>query len=282
MIPFFLPVPQVLGGTTAGGTATITPDPTGSYFGLRLYYTRGGAAATTGQIASDILAIRVNLNGTTQWQLTGAQLQAINAFRGISPDAGEIPLWFHEPYRKAQNVQDFRTWGMVGIDNFTVEVDISGSAPTPVLTASRYWTPIPSVMGEIRKFKPVTVPISVAGDNTLTTLPRNDRILNLHCNTAIITNMKVKLNSVEQYNIAPGRLHSLAKEYGMVPQSGWQHLSFDYRNRGALGVESLDPFLDSKGGVSFPYSVLLALDITLTTNAATPFTMIRELSGPRD
>jgi hypothetical protein len=281
-LPNLLPVPQVLNGTTAGATAQIMPDPIGTYFGLRMYYTRGGAAATTGQIASDITMIRVNLNGTTQWMMSGAQLQAINSYRGINPDAGEIPLWFHEPYRKAQGNQDFRSWGMIGIDNFTVEVDISGAAPTPVLTCARYWTQIPSVMGEIRKFKPATVPITVAGDNTITTLPRNDRILNLHCNTSIITNWDVKVNNTQLYNHAPGRLHSLFKEYGMTAQAGWQHLAFDYRNRGVGGTESLDPFLDSKGGVSFPPVTLLGLDIKLTTNAATPFTLIRELSGPRD
>lgn len=278
----FLNVPQVINGTTAGVTAQIQPDPFGTYFGLRLYYKRGGAAATPAQIASDLTEIRVLLNGTIQWQLTGAQLQMVNAVRGISPDNGEVPLWFMEPYRKTEQVQDRRSWGMVGIDQFTVEVDIAAGAVTPVLTAAKLWTPIPSVMGEIRKFKRVTVPISVTGDNTVSTLPRNDRILNLHCNTTILTNVKVKLNNNEQYNIDPARIHSLAKEFGYVPQTGWQHLAFDYRRRGAMFVESLDAFLDKDGKAIFPALTLLPLDITFTTSAATPFTMIRELSGPRD
>lgn len=280
----FLPVPQVLNGSTAGVTAVVTPDPTGTYFGLRLFYTRGGAAATPAQIASDITQVRVILNGTMQWQLNGSELQAINSFRGINPANGEIPLWFHEPYRKDQAVQDFRSWGMVGIDNFSVEVDINGAAPTPVLTATRLWTPVPSVMGEIRKFRRVVVPITIIGDNTITTLPRNDRLLNFHCNTAIITNWRVKVNNIEQYNHAPSRLANLFAEYGMTAQAGWQHLAFDYRNRGTRYVESLDPFLPAKsdGSQTFPPSVLLPLEMIFTTSAATAFNAVRELSGPRD
>jgi hypothetical protein len=278
-----LNIPTVL-NVAAGATAVVQPDPTGTYFGIRLFYTRAGVAATAAQIASDISMIRVNLNGTTQWQLTGAELQMINAFRGLNVQNGEIPLWFHEPYRKAESQQDLRSWGMVGIDTFTIEVDIASGAVTPGLTALRYWLPTPTVMGEIRKFKRQTIPITATGDTTVNTLPRNDRQLNFHCNSSVITNWKVKINNIEYYNHAPVRLHDLMQEYGMVPQTGWSHLAFDFRNRGSLFTEGAEPFVltNSNGRGVFPPTTLLPWEQTFTMSAATSFNLVRELSGPRD
>lgn len=289
MFATLTPVPTVL-NVAASSTATIQVDPVGTYFGLRIYYTRSGVAATVAEIAADIAKIRVNLNGTTQWELTGAELQMQNAWRGISPANGEIPLWFHEPTRKEERVQDFRSWGMVGVDTFTVEIDLAASASTPAITCLRYWIPNPTVMGEIRKFKRQTVAIAATGDTVINTLPRNDRVLSMHCNSTVITNWKVKLNNFEMYNHAPVRLHNLAKEYGFTAQTGWSHLSFDFRNRGDVSggtwIESADPFLarDPKNpyAATWPLSGYLPWEQTFTMSAATSFTLVRELSGLRE
>lgn len=290
MFAALLPVPTVL-NVAAGGTASIQPDPVGTYFGLRLYYTRSGTAATVAQIASDISKIRVLLNGTTQWELTGAELQAVNAFRGISPADGEIPLWFHEPYRKSELAQDFRSWGMVGIDTFTVEVDIASGATSPGLTCLRYWLPQPTVMGEIRKFKRQTIPITATGDTTISTLPRNDRQLIFHCNSSNITNWKVKTNNFELYNHSPTRLHNLAKEYGYTAQSGWSHMAFDFRNRGDIArpgawIDSADPFVPRDPAMPYkdtwPLREYLPWEQTFTLSSATSFTLVREVSGLRE
>lgn len=292
MFPVLGPVPTIL-NVGAGKTATIQVDPVGTYFGLRIYYQVNSVTltgATSTQIAADISKIRVNLNGTTQWELAGSELQAMNAWRGLSVQTGEIPLWFHEPYRKADPIQDMRSWGMIGIDTFTVEIDIASTAASPALSCLRYWLPTPTAMGEIRKFKRQTIAIAATGDTTINTLPRNDRVLGLHCVSTDITNWKVKLNNFELYNHAPLRMHNLAKEYGYTPQTGYSHLAFDFRSRGDIlrgsYIDSADPFVPRdpanpyKG--SWPVSAYLPWEQTFTMGAANSFTMVRELSGPRE
>ncbi|TAL03670.1 MAG: hypothetical protein EPO08_03510, partial [Rhodospirillaceae bacterium] len=93
--PFFTPVANVQ-NVAISSTATITPEPNGTYYGLRLRYQRtSGTDATQAQIAADITGIRLIVDGVQQWNLTGAQLQMLNAFRNysnIAVAAGEIPI----------------------------------------------------------------------------------------------------------------------------------------------------------------------------------------------
>lgn len=280
--PSLLPIPTVQ-NVAAGAVATIRPQPVGTYFALRLFYARAGVAATVGQIASDILSIKVMLDGVPQWELTGAQLQAINAKNGILPDNGEIPLWFTEPKRVTEAYKDARAWGMVGISDFTVEVTIDAAAVTPSLRVYRYWSAANSNPGEIRKLRRATVPITVVGDNVLTDLRPKDRILGFHCISTIITAMKVKVAEQELVNAPTVNIHSCFKEQGFVPQVGYTHLSFDSRDR--VG-EACQPFiLSTVNGIqnaAFPITAYLPFEVTFTTSAATPFTMVQELVGPRD
>jgi len=275
--PFLTPVNTVL-NVAAGGTATIQVDPTGTFYGLRPYYTRTGVAATPAEIASDIKQVRVYLDSNTQWELTGAQLQAINKAHGINPSDGEIPLWFTEPWRTTEAAEDLKAWGMLGISQFSVEIDIDAAATNPGLTCLQYKTPNPAQLGEIRKFKRQTVQVSGTGDLVIPNLTRNERQLALHCNTTNISNIKVKVAEIEQLNMSPTRLHSIAAEQGYIPQTGWTHIAFDHRNR---ILESLDPFILQQNG-TFPPRAPLAWDVTLNMSVAANFVMVKELMGPRD
>lgn len=284
--PSLLPVSSV-SQVTAGGTTTIRPGVTGTYFALRMRYTRSGVAATPAQIASDILLIKVLLDGVTQWEITGAQLQMINAKNGISPDNGEIPLWFTEPFRITETVKDAYAWGMADIKDFTVEVTIDSGATSPGLTVFKYWTVNGSVSGEIRKLRKSTVPITLVGDNVFTDWRPRNRVLGYHFNSAIVTNVRVKAAEQEMINAPVSELHSTLKEQGFTPQSGWVHVSFDGRNRAGEGFQPfiLSDAVTSNGVIKnaiFPIVADLTNEITITTSAATPFTKIDELRGPRD
>ncbi len=277
--PFYVPTPVVI-NVAAGQTATIRPEAQGTYFGLRLKYTRGGAAATPAQIASDIKQIRVILDDKVQWELTAAQLQMINSTHRINPDNGIIPLWFSEPNRVTEGAQDIKAWGMFGIKSFRVEVDIDAAAPTPTLSVSQYWTNEQSPMGEIRKFKRETFAVAGAADVVMNDLTKNERQLALHFNaaTTVISNIKVKIDNAELINAPSGDLHSLFKEWGYVPQTGWTHLAYDHRDR---VLESANPFILQQDG-TFPPRAFLPYQVTLTFTGAATVTMVKELMGPRD
>lgn len=278
--PFLLPVSSVI-NVAAGSTATIRPEPNGTYFGLLLYVTTtAGAAASQANIASWITNVRVLLEDVVQWELSGAQLQAINKVRdGLTMPAGELPIWFTEPFRKSEGALDMKAWGMVGIQNFTVEVTIDAGATAPGLTCLRYWTPTPTRMGEIRKFKRNVVQVAATGELSYTLFPRNDRYLALHCASGTdITNFKVKINEIEQINTSPTRMHNLMGQWGLSSQSGYQHLMFDHRNR---ILETAEPFILNQGS-QFPIVTQLPWEVTFTMGAANSFTVIREVVGPRD
>jgi hypothetical protein len=193
-----------------------------------------------------------------------------------------LTLYFQEPYRLNEIAADSRAWGMYGISQFTIEVDIAATAVSPVLKAFRLWTPTPSAMGEIRKLRPQVIQVSATGDLSFTQFPRNDRILGLHCNSTNISAWRVKVNEIEQINTTPTRYHNYITENGLVPQTGWAHLLFDARNR---VLECLDPgILEDSGPRAgrLPYKSLLPFETVFTMSSATSFTVIRELLGPRD
>lgn len=280
--PRLLPVSSI-SAVAAGAIVTIRPGADGTYYGMRFRYQRSGVAATTGQIASDIDLIRVFIDNIPQWELTGAQLQMINAKNGILPDNGEIPLHFSEIFRKTEGFLDYYAWGMNGIKDFTIEITINASAPSPTLQAYRSWSSEATTMGEIRKFRRSTMPVSVSGVNTYTDLRPTNRVLGYHCNTSIITDVKIKIAEQEVLTCPLAELHSTLKEQGFVPISGWSHLAFDGRNRIGEGLQPfiLSPF-NGQNNAAFPITGYLPFELVLTTNAATPFTMIHELRGPRD
>lgn len=275
--PFLLPVPNVI-NVAAGGTAIIRPEVQGTYFGLRIVYRRGGALATTGQIASDIKQIRVILNDKNQWELTGAQLQMINATHRILPDAGHIPLHFSAPNKITEGAQDITAWGMQGIKNFRVEVDIDAAAPTPAITCLAYWTNSQSAIGEIIKFKRETFNVAGAQDVVMNDLTKEERQIALHFNSALITNLKTKIDNNELINAPTADFHSMIKEWGYVPQTGWTHLAFAHRDR---VLEAAQPFILKPDG-TFPIQGHLPYQVTLSFSGLASVTMVKELMGPPD
>lgn len=272
--PFLVPVTQVK-NVAAGATANIELEPVGTYHEIRLRYTANSVLANAATIAADILAVRVRLDGTAQWDLTGAQLQAMNAMRGIAHQDGEIPLYFSEStFRKLEQGADYRSWGMQGVSQFDIEVEIAGGATTPKLEAFAVRDPLSRPNGEIRKFKRGNVQVAATGEITVNTFPRNDRYAAIHCVSSNITKFQVKVNDVEHIRAAPAVIHAEMKEHALVPQSGYSHLQFDRRNR---TLEMLEPFVVNNG-----QKVLLPFEVTFTMGSAASFNVVRELLGPRD
>lgn len=272
--PFFVPVTQVK-NVAAGSTANIDLEPVGTYSEIRLHYKADGVAANAATIAADISAIRVRLDGTAQWDLTGEQLQAMNALRGIAHQDGVIPLYFAEStFRKLEQGADYRAWGMGGVSQFDIEVEIHADADTPELTAYAVRDPFSRPTGEIRKFKRGNVQVAGTGEVTVNTFPRNDRYAGIHCKSTAISRFQVKVADVEHVRAAPSVIHAEMTEHGLVPQTGWSHLMFDRRNR---AIEMMEPFVVQNGK-----KVLLPFETTFTMSSGTSFNLVRELLGPRD
>ena len=106
-----------------------------------------GYTAGTNTIAgacTNILEIRVKINGRVQRTVSGTQLRDMNIFNGSVYDGNGLPntapgvclpIFFAEPWRKSPADQDALAWPSAGFSSFQIEVDLGG-AGTPTLVAS--------------------------------------------------------------------------------------------------------------------------------------------------
>lgn len=274
--PFFVPVTQVK-NVAAGSTANIDLEPVGTYSEIRIHYTTGSTAtlANAATVIADFAAVRVRLDGTAQWDLTGEQLLAMNALRGITFQDGVIPLYFAEsPFRKLEQGADYRAWGMEGVSQFDIEIELASGASVPAITCYAVRDPISRPTGEIRKFKRGNVQVAGTGEVTVNTFPRNDRYAGIHCKSTNISRFQTKVADVEHLRATPAALHAEMADHGLVPQTGWSHLMFDRRNR---ALEMLEPYVVRDGR-----KILLPFENTFTMSSGTSFNLVRELLGPRD
>ncbi len=105
-----------------------------------------GFAAGTNTIAgamSNILEIRVKVNGRVQRVFSGTQLRDLNLLNGTGYDSTglpntapgvSVPLFMAEPWRDDEVDQDALAWKSNLWESFQIEVDFS-SASTPTLVA---------------------------------------------------------------------------------------------------------------------------------------------------
>lgn len=85
---------------------------------------------------ADIAQLRVKLNQKTIWEVTGSELDAYNQYLGQPAHARHLSLWFTEP--RARTIAGGLLGAIdtsLGIQHFTIEVDIDAAAVSPTLDA---------------------------------------------------------------------------------------------------------------------------------------------------
>jgi hypothetical protein len=234
-LPFF--------GVAANVTTSqaVTPGRTVEEITLQL----GG---TTFSKATHISTVRVRSNGKTVIEGSGAQLDAIVAYRGGTVGANTLALPFAD-YRMegefAQEVGAFDT--SIGVENLTVEVDIgAATAPTlrSVLTESAVQrdaagqpTPYAGLISKILRY-----PFNVsAGGDLVIAVPfgpvSGAIIKRAHLFSSAVTRVVVKQDGVDVYDQTLADANEQATRYGRTPQTNVFHV--DFVGPGHIG-EALD------------------------------------------
>lgn len=159
-------------GVTAGGTAIIDLPTNVRYHGLVLKYdtsTVGGA--TEANMETEITEVRCNLEQVTQRKASASQIFDINRTKGVDPVVGNgtapgfIPLFFSEPQRRSQVAQESTAWGMQGITDFQIEVDIANnSGQTPSLKGYALVDDVQEAPQGIVKWKRNTITVGATGE----------------------------------------------------------------------------------------------------------------------
>lgn len=120
-----------INGVAVGGVANVNLDVGRRYHDLTFYYKSNANQAT---IEADILYIHLFVNGTLIREIIPAELFRENAANGKAFVAGEIPIFFSEPWRASVMSEEATSWDMFGQLTFTAKIGISGSATAPAIT----------------------------------------------------------------------------------------------------------------------------------------------------
>lgn len=253
---------QAFQNVVATGTATnnIVPGRTLETMRLKL----GGAALTKAMLES----IRLKANGKTIVDLTGAQLDAINKYRGMPADAAFLDIDFADDSMLSQfdrMVTAFDT--SMGIANLTTEVKIVG-ATAPILTPiilesgqqkdrSGNYAPYAGLLGKMLSY-----PFSMANGGRLPfTVPFGPQhgaiIKRVHVfHGGEMTGITVKQDGLIVHESIADENEFYLEKHGKVPQSGVYTVDFcpdgnigDALNtRDARALEWLMDFADADNG----------------------------------
>lgn len=120
-------------GVISGGTSTVNVPINRRYHALKLFV----GATISGTPSTDPTAIldyvRLIVNGTPMRDLTPAQILAIADLNGQTVGAGELPIWFSEPWRASVIGEESTSWDMFGQTKFVVEVKFKSGLTVPTL-----------------------------------------------------------------------------------------------------------------------------------------------------
>lgn len=235
-------------GVANGSTATLDCPVDRRYHQLVLEYKHGGVLADKATVLAHIKAIRIRLNGILQREYRGMSvlLDAINGCNGVPFMAGMIPIFFSEPWRRNAQSEDELAWALEGnASTFQIEVDIDDAATTPELKAFAVTDNARRANGSmipltgIVKLLPTVVSVSGAGKVAITTLPKTNTYMRLHCEEGAandITEVDISIDQLAVYQQTRERNAWWLDQQGMVPQTGFFHVAFDATQRISDGL----------------------------------------------
>jgi len=259
----------------AGQTATLDCPVTGTYDTFMFTYNCGTAGGPTqANMEAEITEVRMLINDKVQRRFSAEELFDTNYHHGQGwPNDGEITIHLAEPWRRSAQGEDALGWGMGDVNSFQIQVDIAAGTATPTLSGKcvRQKQTVP--MGPIVKWRKHTVPVTAVGLVNVTTLNKNDNYLALHCHSAVIDDVEVKIGEAEEWKGTAAETARLQTSYGRVPVTGWFHVDFDVSNR---VMDTLSIGKDPQNGQP------LSFQVDFNMSAATSFTLLTETLGLRD
>jgi hypothetical protein len=218
-------------GVGASQTAVLSV-PVGpfTYHNLKLYYTRGGTAATSAQIEADITKVRLKINGTTELELTGEQARKLAAFYGLTAVNGVIPLMFRRPMMKTVPAEEQAAIGTANVKTFDIEVDFSSSFSAGALVAYAAFEQAAKPLGMFAGIKTFTIAPVASGDFEFGGLPKDDYVVYAaHAFSALATNIQLIQNNekIDSIDVKAVRDAELAWLAARVPQTNVAHWCAD-------------------------------------------------------
>lgn len=275
-------------GVAAGGTATIDLPTNVRYHGICLQYdtdTTGGP--TEANMETEITEVRLNLEQVTQRKASAAQIFDINRTKGKTPTVGSgslpgyIPLFFSEPQRETQLEREATAWGMAGVSDFQIEVDIANnSGQTPSLKGFAIIDDVQEAPKGIVKWKRNTLTIGSTGETPFSlSTTGGDSYQGLHFfegSAGDIDELLIEWDGVKIYQLTEAQDNALIAQFadGFTTVSGDVFVPLDM-NHPADALRTVKEV----NGARIQVQELIA---TLTMGGANNVTLIREMVGLPD
>lgn len=256
----------------AGQTATFDVPARDLYHGISIFYTESGTAASQAVMEAAITEVRLKIDGKVQRRFSAATLFKILAFYGDVVEAGYLPIYFSEPWRRTSQGEDALAWGMADVSTFTIEIDIAAGRTAPALSAKAMIERVGRPLGIIKKWRQFTIPSNGAGIVNVTTLPKGDAYFALHAFTANVIDVEVKIEGREEFKATRADATHWYARHGLQHQAGVFSIAFDHTNR----VYDALPTRNGAGALISDFR------IDFNMSAATNFLLLTEVVGTRD
>lgn len=260
----------------AGARATVAlPVGARKYQTLILQYKDG--TPNQAAIEADLTNLRLLLNGKVQWELSVARLNLLNASNGLAFVAGHILIPLSAPWARTVPGEELFGWGTANVSNFSLEIDIAGTAVAPVLAG---WSEIEDVVEPIgaivkrRVYSSKTA--SGAGVMQITDLPRRDAFSRIHLFTVQATRVKVVADAVEFFDLTRAAAGILYAKQKIVAPANTFTVAFDATQQ----VTDLLPMTRNVPGLGVVPVQDFRLDVTMAAGAT--FDVLAETVGQPD
>lgn len=254
-------IPDFSGTLTAGGEVT---------FDIPIGPTYQNFKVDTNITAAN-LTFELELNGEVIYKLTGTQLDALDAFYGVSKATNIFNL------RIAQDqFHDAANTALTGLvtgkgDNLYLRVKLGATMPgTPAMKVYQESNPARNVREFIPRFKPVHIPITSIGENEYQWKRQGKSAAEIQI-TAIhfagaVSNVEIEQDDLTQFDL-PKNINDACLTQAInderAPQSGYYHLDFC---RHGYGRDMFDTYSANKQ-LTFKITTTDAADVTALTHS---------------
>jgi hypothetical protein len=259
----------------AGQTATLDVPLGPTYHQIYMVYRESGTLADEATLKAGIGDYRIKVNGTAQRTLSATQSLEKDQIYQMPFNAGLLPVFFAEPWRRTSVGEDALAWGTSDIQTMQIEVDIESGATSPTLEAYAVISTVRRPLGVISKNRRFTFGVTATGARQIQNLPKiGTSYAALHFFEDTAGDIDQVLVEVDQKKVweTPDFLANGIYDSNLITtQSGIFSVIFDFDRR----VSSVLPMRKSDG------TVVSDLLVTATMGAANDFTLVTEEFGAR-
>ena len=175
----------------AGSTAVLELPKNYTYHRVSLVYAEDGDLADAATMAN-IERIRLKINGVIMWEVTAAEMLAINQFKGHTLVDGYLNLFMSNPKAATRQAKDQMALSLANVNTAQIEVDIAAGVTNPTLVPHFEARKLIRNIGPIRKFRRYTATAAGSGDLVYNTLPLDDGFEALYLFSSLVTGVKVR------------------------------------------------------------------------------------------